>query len=169
MHGFTLIEIVMVLILLALLTAILLPRGGTRLQAPDAATEHAKALMIARLAHARTESLRSGRELTLTITDDGRKVQYGTSDEDRPTPLAGETPDGSHQVPLDKEYPAVSMQLVESTNGSASNTLSFLPDGIVRSSQHFHIRSEDGKHVSEFFINGGGYVDYVTQCGRETK
>ena len=50
--GFTLIEIILVLILMGLLAAV----GTSRvsyLQAPDATTEHQKALMIARIAHAR--------------------------------------------------------------------------------------------------------------------
>ena len=76
--GFTLIEIILVLILMGILTAV----GASRmsyLQAPDATTEHQKALMIARIAHARNQAILKERTVRLQVTN-GNSIEYQDMD-----------------------------------------------------------------------------------------
>lgn len=82
--GFTLIEIILVLILMGLLTAVGVSKMSY-LQAPDAATEYQKALMMARIAHARNQALLRDEETQLQIT--GSNLQYSNN----MTPLANES------------------------------------------------------------------------------
>ena len=81
--GFTLIEIILVLILMGLLAAVGAPRMSY-LQAPDASTAYQKALMMARIAHARNQAILKDTKVTLQVTN-GNSIEYKDMD-----PFAGE-------------------------------------------------------------------------------
>ena len=76
--GFTLIEIILVLILIGLLAAIGAPRMSY-LQAPDATTEYQKALMAARIAHARNQAILKEKTVKLQVTN-GNSIEYQDMD-----------------------------------------------------------------------------------------
>ena len=146
--GFTLIEIILVLILMGLLAAV----GTSRmsyLQAPDATTEHQKALMIARIAHARNEAIMQDATVYMKVTG-GNTLQYHNM-----TPLSGETNKGKVS---DDTVVTLTDVTLSSSEGS-SFTLYFNNDFSYSGPKQISVTSNDdsSKH-STLTISEVGYV-----------
>ncbi len=84
--GFTLLEIVMVIALLGILGTIAVSRmdGALFTSADMTVLERERLLMLARIAHVRTEAIRADEEKSLTITAEGFRYGEDTA------PMTGE-------------------------------------------------------------------------------
>ena len=83
-RGFTLMEVVLVLLLIAMMAGLVF-QWSPRLTAPDAETEHQKALMIARIAHARNQAVLRNKKVSIEVKN-GTSLYY----QNDMTPLPGE-------------------------------------------------------------------------------
>ena len=146
--GFTLIEIILVLILMGLLAAV----GASRmsyLQAPDATTEHQKALMVARIAHARNEAIMQDDTVYIKVTG-GNTLQYHNM-----TPLSGESNKGKVS---DDTVVTLTDVTLSSSEGSGF-TLYFNNDFSYSGPKQITVTSnEDTSKHSTLTISEVGYV-----------
>ncbi len=146
-RGFTLIEIILVLLLMALMAGLVV-QWSPKLKAPDATTEHEKALMIARIAHARNQAVLRNQKVTLKVNG-GTSLYYKDM-----TPLTGEGSKGDdgyavtfNDVKLtSSDGDRFSMTFDENFNYSG-------PDTVTITS------TDDAKKTSTLSINGVGYVE----------
>ena len=150
--GFTLIEIILVLILMGLLAAV----GASRmsyLQAPDATTEHQKALMIARIAHARNQAILRDHTVTIEIKN-GSTLKYIDM-----SPLSGEQNGKKVDEGILVTLTEVTLSANENSNSSGSFTMNFNNDFTYDGPSSITVVSnEDNSKTSTLSINKVGYV-----------
>lgn len=146
-RGFTLIEVVMVLLLMALMAGLVF-QWSPKLKAPDATTEHQKALMIARIAHARNQALLRDEEVSLKISN-GINLQYVNM-----SPLSS-----SERSNSDSQVVTLKDVSLSTAAGSTNFTLTFKPDFTCSTPLTITITSsDDSTKTSMLTINGVGYA-----------
>ena len=150
--GFTLIEIILVLILMGLLAAV----GASRmsyLQAPDATTEHQKALMIARIAHARNQAILKDQTVQIKVTN-GSSLQYINM-----TPLSGERNGKKETDDYVVTLTDVKLSRSDGTGTAGTFELVFSNDFKYTGPSVITVTSnEDASKQSTLTISGVGYV-----------
>ena len=148
-RGFTLIEVVMVLLLMALMAGLVF-QWSPKLKAPDATTEHQKALMIARIAHARNQAVLRNKEVAMEVKN-GTSLYY----QNGMTPLTSESSDkGSDSY-------AVTFTHVKLTSSDGDSfIMTFDKDFTYEGPTTVTVTlTSDTSQTSTLSINGVGYVE----------
>ncbi len=148
-RGFTLIEVVMVLLLMTLMAGLVF-QWSPKLKAPDATTEHQKALMIARIAHARNQAVLRDKEVTLEVKS-GTSLYYKNG----MTPLTGENSDKASD-----SYAVTFTDVKLTSSDGDSFTMTFSNDFTYTGPDTVTVTLiADEKQTSTLSINGVGYVE----------